>query len=207
MKFTSALVLFAAAALPSASAKNITVSVGQGGTTFTPDTVAAAVGDIILFQFVAGNHTVTQAPFAKPCTQAWLDDDKAPGLDTGFVPGAGANGTTPIVQVRIDTDKPIWLFCQQGKHCNTGMVMVVNPPADGSKTLAQFKSNAASAPIPGYGTFANFSATAAANNSTTGNSTTGNSTTGNSQAGGAYSPKVLSGGLAAAALLVSGLML
>jgi hypothetical protein len=201
MKFTSALVLFAAAALPSVSAKNITVTVGQGGANFNPTSVPAAIGDIILFQFVGGNHTVTQAPFANPCTQAWLDDDKAPGLDTGFIPVSGSNNTTPIVQVRVDTDKPIWLFCQQGKHCNTGMVMVVNPPADGSKTLDQFKANAASAPIPGYGTFANFSASAAANNST------GNSTNSNSQAGGAYSPKVLSGGLAAAALLVSGLML
>lgn len=207
MKFTSALVLFAAAALPSVSAKNITVTVGQGGPTFNPSTVPAAVGDIILFQFAAGNHTVTQAPFAKPCTQAWLDDDKAPGLDTGFIPVTGTNGTTPIVQVRIDSDKPIWLFCQQAKHCNTGMVMVVNPPADGSKTLEQFRASAATAPIPGYGTFANFSASAAAANNTTGNSTTGNSTSSNSQPGGAYSPKVLSSGLAAAALLVSGLLL
>ena len=29
-------------------------------------------------------QSVTQAPFAQPCTQAWLDDDKAPGIDTGL---------------------------------------------------------------------------------------------------------------------------
>jgi hypothetical protein len=35
MKFASALALFAAAALPSVLAENITVTVGQGGNTFT----------------------------------------------------------------------------------------------------------------------------------------------------------------------------
>ena len=29
-------------------------------------------------------QSVTQAPFAHPCTQVWLDDDKAPGIDTGL---------------------------------------------------------------------------------------------------------------------------
>jgi len=199
MKFASALALFAIAALPSVLAENITVTVGQGGNTFTPSNVTAKVGDLVLFRFVAGNHSVTQAPFAQPCTQAWLDDTKAPGIDTGFVP---ANSTeNPVVQVRIDSTQPIWLFCQQAKHCNSGMVMVINPPADGSKTLEKYKTNAATAPIPGYGKFANFSASAASNNST------GNSTNGSSQNGDAHNPKVLSGGLAAAAvLLISGLM-
>jgi len=193
MKFASALALFAAAALPSVLAENITVTVGQGGTIFTPSTVAAKVGDVILFKFVAGNHSVTQAPFAHPCIQAWLDDDKTPGIDTGFVASNGSN--TPVVQVRIDSTLPTWLFCQQGKHCNSGMVMVINPPADGSKTLDQFKANAATAPIPGYGTFANFSAS---------NSSTANSTTNKNAA---HNPKVLSGGLATVALLISGLIL
>jgi plastocyanin len=201
MKFASALALFAAAALPSVFADNITVTVGQGGPTFTPSTVMAKVGDTILFKFVGGDHSVTQAPFAKPCTQAWLDDTKVPGLDTGFVP---ANGTeNPVVQVRIDSTQPLWLFCQQAKHCNNGMVMVINPPADGSKTLEQFKANAATAPIPGYGTFANFSASAASSS----NSTSNNSTSNTGKTGDAHRPKVISGGLAAAALLISGLVL
>lgn len=40
--------------------------------------------------------------------------------------------------------------------------MVINQPADGSKTIQQFTANAATAVKPGYGTFANFNATAAA---------------------------------------------
>jgi len=193
MKFASALALFATAALPSVFAENITVAVGQGGNTFTPSTVAAKVGDIILFKFVAGNHSVTQAPFANPCTQAWLDDDRVPGFTTKFVQSNASS--TPVVPIRIDSTQPLWLFCQQARHCNNGMVMVINPPADGSKTLEQFKANAATAAISSPGTFANFSAS---------NSSTGNST---NKKNDAHSPRVLSGGLAAVALLISGLIL
>ncbi len=42
------------------------------------------------------------------------------------------------------------------------MVMVINPPADGSRDVEDFRANALAATQPGYGTFANFSATAAA---------------------------------------------
>jgi len=196
MKFASALALFAAATFPSVFAKNITVTVGQGGEVFTPSTVMANVGDVILFQFVGGNHSVTQSSFAQPCTQAWLNDQNKPGLDTGFVPSN--NSMTPVIPVSTDSTQPIWIFCQQTKHCNNGMVMVINPPADGSKTLAQFKANAATAPAPGYGTFANFSASS---------NSTGNSTSGSNKPSAAYSPKVLSSGLVAVALLISGLIL
>jgi len=204
MKFTSARALFATAVFPSVFAENYTVLVGQGGTTYTPPTVTANVGDFVLFKFVAGNHTVTQSPFAKPCTQIWLNDEGHPGVDTGFVLPKGNN--TPIVELRVNDTLPMWLFCQQAKHCNNGMVMVINPPADGSKTLDQFKTNAATAPIPGYGQFANFSASAASSNSTNSTNPT-NSTNSSNKNNGAHNPRVLSGGLAAAALLVSGLML
>ena len=79
----------------------------------------------------------------------------------------------PVFTFRIESTQPTWFFCQQATHCNSGMVMVikcvfpllhplfiqltdlVSPTA--SQTLEQFKANAATAPIPGYGTFANLS--------------------------------------------------
>jgi len=204
MKFTAALALFATAVFPTVFAENHTVLVGQGGATYTPANLTANVGDFVLFKFVGGNHSVTQSPFAKPCTQIWLDDEGHAGVDTGFVAPKGNN--TPIVELRVDDGLPMWLFCQQATHCNKGMVMVINAPADGSKTLDQFKANAATAPIPGYGHFANFSASAASSNSTNSTNST-NGTNGTNKNNGAHSPKVLSGGLAAAALLVAGLML
>ena len=47
---------------------------------YTPDTIVAAVGDMVVFQFMAKNHTVTQSAFAEPCKKI------AGGMDSGFMP-------------------------------------------------------------------------------------------------------------------------
>jgi hypothetical protein len=64
----------------SAQALNHVVAVGNGGVTFTPNSVTAAVGDSIEFQFMAAvlatlttllipqSHSVAQADFSSPCT-------------------------------------------------------------------------------------------------------------------------------------------
>ena len=60
-----------ASAAPSATTSanpNIhTVSVGQGGFIFTPNTTVASVGQQVEFQFFPPNHTVTQSSFENPC--------------------------------------------------------------------------------------------------------------------------------------------
>ena len=50
-----------------ASAATIVVDVGQGGLTFTPDSVTAAKGDIVEFHFVGGVHDAVKGDFDKPC--------------------------------------------------------------------------------------------------------------------------------------------
>jgi plastocyanin len=44
-----------------------TVTVGQNGLTFTPDTIYAKDGEEVVFEFFPKNHTVVQADFKKPC--------------------------------------------------------------------------------------------------------------------------------------------
>jgi len=39
-----------------ASAATVTIDVGKSGLTFTPDSVKAAVGDVLEFRFVGGFH-------------------------------------------------------------------------------------------------------------------------------------------------------
>ena len=60
-----------ASAAPSATTSanpNIhTVSVGQGGFIFTPNTTVASIGQQVEFQFFPPNHTVTQSSFESPC--------------------------------------------------------------------------------------------------------------------------------------------
>jgi plastocyanin len=57
-----------------------TVSVGQNGLTFTPDTIHANVGEQITFQFFPKNHSVVQADFNNPCNPS------GGGIFSGFVP-------------------------------------------------------------------------------------------------------------------------
>ena len=51
----------------SATAKTIVVEVGKGGLTFSPDSIKAAVGDVVQFHFNS-MHSVVAGDFKKPCT-------------------------------------------------------------------------------------------------------------------------------------------
>jgi plastocyanin len=56
-----------------AAATTFTVQVGQGGDTFSPSTVTAAVGDIVTFNFNS-LHDVAQSAFGSPCNGATGSD-------------------------------------------------------------------------------------------------------------------------------------
>lgn len=36
------------------------------------------------------------------------------------------NSSVPVYTVIVKNKNPMWLYCAQGKHCQAGMVMVVN---------------------------------------------------------------------------------
>lgn len=44
-----------------------TVTVGEAGNAFVPDTLYANAGDIITFQFYPTNHSVIRSQYAYPC--------------------------------------------------------------------------------------------------------------------------------------------
>jgi len=79
--FSNANLLASAALLSLASAVTHIVDVGKNGLTFTPNSTAAAIGDVVEFHFYPKNHTVTQTSFASPC-QANLNS----GFFSGFMP-------------------------------------------------------------------------------------------------------------------------
>ena len=104
------------------------VSVGKNGTlTFSPDNLKPAVGDMVQFQFLAGNHTVTQSTFDKPCQPIGLNSN-ATGFHSGFqdAKAAMAAGVIDTYSIMINDTKPIWVYCATGKHCENGMAMVLN---------------------------------------------------------------------------------
>ncbi|EIW68776.1 hypothetical protein TREMEDRAFT_63235 [Tremella mesenterica DSM 1558] len=106
-----------------------TIQVGANGAlTFTPPSINASVGDTVDFQFVSGDHTVTQSTFAAPCSPM------ANGFNSGFMPGSSAN--PPTFSILVNSTSPIWIYCAQVGHCQQGMVAAINAPSKGNTFTA-----------------------------------------------------------------------
>jgi plastocyanin len=104
--------------------KVITIMVGQGGTTFTPNNVTAAIGDTVTFKWApaTGNHTVTQSTRDALCTR------KDP-VATSFASGVKAGAQNPVFSVKVNDTNPIWFYCAVLTHCvKGGMFGVINGP-------------------------------------------------------------------------------
>jgi len=117
------------------------VDVGLNGLAFTPNTVTAAIGDIVNFNYHPKNHSVTQSTFAVPCVKAV--GTTGPGVDSGFKPVAAGQTLPSGFAVNVTTTKPLWFFCAQATHCLQGMVFAINAPATGN-TFDAFLNNAKS---------------------------------------------------------------
>jgi hypothetical protein len=89
----------------------------------------AQPGEFVQFQFHAGNHTVTQSTFDSPCQPVSMHSNLT-GFHSGFLPAAAsaAMGMIPTYTIQVNNTNPIWLYCAQGRHCENGMVMVINEP-------------------------------------------------------------------------------
>jgi len=149
----------ALAALASvASAQRVTVvRVAQNGSlTYTPNDIRVNVGEMVQFQFAAGNHTVTQSTFDQPCQPISMHSNVT-GFHSGFVPAAAsaAQNQMSIFTINVTSTNPMWIYCAQGRHCENGMVMVINAPtaAGTNRTLSNYRALAAQANtvVPGGG--------------------------------------------------------
>lgn len=83
---------------------------GAAGLVFTPNTIQAAVGDTVQFNFMSKNHTVTQSSFAKPCVKL------AEGVDSGFLANPDNLKNPPpsflfAVKDKKPTCKPVFSHC------------------------------------------------------------------------------------------------
>ncbi|KAI9674378.1 MAG: hypothetical protein M1829_003780 [Trizodia sp. TS-e1964] len=106
---------------------------GSAGLVYTPETISAAVGDVVVFTFMASNHTVTQSSFGAPCVKM------EGGVDSGFMPNPNSTlSPAPWMKFQVVDTKPVWFYCRQKSHCGKGMVFSINPTAD--KSQSQFKA-------------------------------------------------------------------
>ena len=119
--------IFAATALLGAAFAEdhkVVVSTKTGDLLFNPNNLTAAEGDTVTFHFWPKNHSVVQAAFDSPCTP--MED----GFWSGFVPTTSTTSlaNTTFTYEVTNASTPIWFYCSQGKHCQGGMVGVINPP-------------------------------------------------------------------------------
>lgn len=83
---------------------------------------------MVQFQFLDGNHTVTQSNFDNPCEPLAKSTPGSTGFKSGFQPvkASADKGQLPVFTIMVKDTKPIWVFCGQGPHCQKGMAMVIN---------------------------------------------------------------------------------
>jgi len=129
---------------------NVSVTVikigdNDGGLVIEPNSMKVEVGSMIQFQFHPKNHSVVRSTFDQPCIPIEQSQPGSKvGFFSGFMPVKDKMGTFTIW---VADKNPIWFYCSQGKHCQGGMVGVINPPAgNSSRTIDTFKALAAKAP-------------------------------------------------------------
>jgi len=116
-----------------AVAKTIDVDVGNGGLTFSPSNIKADKGDKVQFHFYAGDHSVAQSSFDKPCVPL----AGGGGFFSGFInPSGGAEEAATTFTITITSTDPIFFYCSQDSHCGVGMSGVIN---QGSDTLDAYQ--------------------------------------------------------------------
>jgi len=164
-KSTALFALFAAslaqAQAPTTPPTNHVIQVGVDATgapatAFTPSNITAAAGDMVTFEFVAGNHTVSQSTFADPCALAFNLATNTPGATSGFVPADATKATMPSWAIQVvNASTPLWFFCERTPHCMNGMVFSINANEASPKNFAAFKANALASQQGPAGTFNN----------------------------------------------------
>ena len=124
---------------------------GSAGLLYSPDTLEANIGDMVIFTFLSQNHTATQSAFTTPC------EALAGGIDSGFMPNPNGTVSPPpqmAMQVTVGTpickrilpcekDKSLRVqgfYCKQKGHCGKGMTFSINPTLN--KTQAAFQQAA-----------------------------------------------------------------
>ena len=84
----------------SAAPQTHQVTVGGTDLVYSPNTINAAVGDYVQFNFMNANHTVTQSSFTSPCVNAMM-------FDSGFMPNKDNTiNPPPAMKLQVNSTSP-----------------------------------------------------------------------------------------------------
>ncbi|WYZ36799.1 hypothetical protein EsH8_II_000305 [Colletotrichum jinshuiense] len=158
MHFSAVVVSALAAVAQAVDVQVVSVASTNNTLKFFPDKINAAVGSMVQFQFRGGNHSIVQSTFDNPCIPISNVNSSAKGLYSGYQPvqASAAMGQIPVFTIQVNSTTPMWLYCSQAKHCQNGMVMVINEnsKANATRTIENYAKAAKNVPqaqIPGGG--------------------------------------------------------
>ncbi|KAK6347338.1 hypothetical protein TWF696_007407 [Orbilia brochopaga] len=117
---------------------------GDSKLVFTPEVIYQNVGEQVRFRFYPQNHSVAQSSFDSPCAPLGGASSGA-GFFSGFNSIDDANQPNPTFTVNITSNEPVYFYCAQGRHCQGGMVGIINPPS--ADTINVFKAAASKIPF------------------------------------------------------------
>lgn len=112
---------------PTAAPVVIPVVVGGVQVTYMPNVVVAAPGNIVQFQFSAGNHTVTQSTEMQTCTPMEAVAGQPDPVHSGHIPFTAGSQNVSTFEMMVINTNPMFIYCATGPHCQLGQVMVINP--------------------------------------------------------------------------------
>ncbi|GAB1319394.1 hypothetical protein MFIFM68171_09604 [Madurella fahalii] len=116
--------------LPAGGLRQTHVEVGKDGKlTFEPSNIIEPKNTLVKFNFHPRNHSVVKSTFDRPCMPSMG------GFSSGFIPTTVSPSGVEF-EIIIPDDEPIWFYCAQGRHCQTGMVGSINAPATGNTVEA-----------------------------------------------------------------------
>ncbi|KAJ6256860.1 hypothetical protein Dda_8730 [Drechslerella dactyloides] len=111
---------------------------------FTPEVVYQDVGQQVRFQFYPQNHSVAQSSLDRPCAPLG-GASSAVGFFSGFNSIDSTDQTIPTFTINITSTEPVYFYCAQGRHCQGGMVGIINPPS--ADAINVFKAAASKVPF------------------------------------------------------------
>jgi len=117
----------ASSATGSVTVHVIKVSDKNGSLIYSPASTNIPVGEMVQWHFYPKNHSVVQAAFSNPCEPI---SNVMPNMTTffsGYMPVKATDQQMPALTMMVMDAKPFWYYCSQGKHCQKGMVGVINP--------------------------------------------------------------------------------
>ncbi|RXW20279.1 hypothetical protein EST38_g5580 [Candolleomyces aberdarensis] len=124
---------------PAVTPQDHKIIVGADGQlAYTPANIQAAINDTVTFEFRPKNHTVTQSSFSNPCI-GLRKEDGTEGFKSGFTPVAADATTFPTFTIKINDTAPIWGYCGQVNHCQSGMVFAINAVESGPNNFNAFR--------------------------------------------------------------------